>query len=442
MTEMTQLIQIIIENFNNKTLEQFLDKKPEDFFLEKDSYGKTILFILLSENLDYIFSKIFIYLEKRFSENPLTLCNIINQHDNNLNKLIHISSEKGNLSIFKYIEKYENNIKCLNIEGYNILHFASKGNSPEMLMYIKEKYNFDILSRTSKGETPLHIACICGAVHCVNFLLMLMDDINVINVDNESPIFYALKSGRIPIIKKLIRKGIDVNLKNCYGKSFLEIIENDDKYNYIIKALDIYKKDSKGNFISNVDFDNSYYTFFYFLFLEIICFLVNKDYLFLQLISYVILIILFFQLKNSNPGIVYSNFYNVSWLDIINKGYYINLFCPYCKIKNTYDTKHCFSCGFCIDGFDHHCSWIGNCVGHYNMNLFIFFLIVILYNSCVLYFISMKSFSNMYLINNLLLNDAICIGIMVFCLLTFVCTLYLLGTQIKNVLKMIYHVLS
>ena len=37
MSELTQLIQIIIENFNNKTLEQFLDKKPEDFFLEKDS---------------------------------------------------------------------------------------------------------------------------------------------------------------------------------------------------------------------------------------------------------------------------------------------------------------------------------------------------------------------------------------------------------------------
>ena len=442
MSELTQLIQIIIENFNKKTLEIFLDKKPDNFFLEKNNEGRTILFTLLIENLDYIFSKIFIYLEKRFSQNPLTLYNILNQYDNNLNKLIHISSEKGNLSIFKYIEKYENDIRSLNNEGYNILHFASKGNSPEMLMYIKEKYNFDVFSRTYNGETPLHIACVCGAINCVNFLLMLMDDINVINKDNESPIFYALKSGKIVIIKKLIRKGIDVNLKNCYGKSFLEIIENDNKYNYIIKALDIYSKDSKGNFVSRVEFGNSYYCFFYFFILEIISFLVNKDYFFLQLISYVILIILFFQLKNSNPGIVYSNYSNVSWLEIINKGYYINLFCPYCKIKNTYYTKHCFTCGICVDGFDHHCSWIGNCIGAHNMNLFIVFLSFILYNSCVLYFISMKSFSNIYLISNLLLNNVICIGIMVFCLLTFIGTGYLLGTQIKNVLKMIYNILS
>ena len=436
------LIQIIVENFNKKTLESYLNKKPDNFFLEKNSDGKTILFTLLSINLDYIFSKIFIYLEKRYSKTPLILCNIINQYDNNLNKLIHISSEKGNLSIFKYIEKYENDIKSLNKDGYNILHFAAKGNSPEMLMYIKEKYNFDVFSRTYNGETPLHIACVCGADNCVNFLLMLMDDINVINKDNESPIFYALKNGRIKIIKKLIRKGIDVNLKNCYGKRFLEIIQNDDKYDYIIKALDVYQKDSNGNFYSNVDFDNFYYCFFYFFILEMICFLVNKEYLFLQLISYVILIILFFKLKNSNPGIVYSNFYNVSWLEIINKGYYINLLCPYCKIKNTLYTKHCFTCGYCIDGFDHHCSWISNCIGHNNMNLFIIFLITIIYNTCVLYFISMKSFSNIYLINNLILNEVICIGIMVLCLLCFIITFYLLVTRVTNFFKMIYDFLS
>ncbi len=437
MSELTQLIQIIIENFNKKTLEIFLDKKPDNFFLEKNNEGRTILFTLLLENLDYIFSKIFIYLEKRFSQNPLTLYNILNQYDNNLNKLIHISSEKGNLSIFKYIEKYENDIRSLNNEGYNILHFASKGNSPEMLMYIKEKYNFDVFSRTYNGETPLHIACVCGAINCVNFLLMLMDDINVINKDNESPIFYALKSGKIVIIKKLIRKGIDVNLKNCYGKSFLEIIENDNKYNYIIKALDIYKKDSKGNFISNVDFDNSYYTFFYFLFLEIICFLVNKDYLFLQLISYVILIILFFQLKNSNPGIVYSNFYNVSWLDIINKGYYINLFCPYCKIKNTYDTKHCFSCGFCIDGFDHHCSWIGNCIGKGNKRLFVYFLLFIIFRSGILYFIGFKSYNQIYLFKYILINNCISVVLMSFCLINTVSAFYLIGKT--NIFNLIYN---
>ena len=303
MSENNHIIQILIENFNKNTLELFLDKKPDNFFLEKNEEGKTILYTIVNLDLDYIFTKIFNYLENRYSHNLLFLSEIINQPDNNLNKLIHIISYKGNLSLFKLIEKYENDIESQNKEGYNILHFASKGNSLEILMYIKEKYNINILSKTLNGETPLHLACSCGSINCVNFLLMLMDDINVINNFNESPLFYALQSGRIPIIKKLIRKGINVNLRDCHGKSFIDIIQNDNKYNYISKALNIYSRDSKGNFIFNV-FDGTNYFFSYFLFLEILSLLINKYYILLQVISYIIFLILFFSLKTSNPGII------------------------------------------------------------------------------------------------------------------------------------------
>ena len=35
MSENNHIIQILIENFNKNTLELFLDKKPDNFFLEK-----------------------------------------------------------------------------------------------------------------------------------------------------------------------------------------------------------------------------------------------------------------------------------------------------------------------------------------------------------------------------------------------------------------------
>ena len=52
-----------------------------------------------------------------------------------------------------------------------------------------------------------------------------------------------------------------------------------------------------------------------------------------------------------------------------------------CEICDTHvhDTaKHCGSCNRCVDGFDHHCRWLNNCVGRANYKLF-FRLIVLVF---------------------------------------------------------------
>lgn len=49
-------------------------------------------------------------------------------------------------------------------------------------------------------------------------------------------------------------------------------------------------------------------------------------------------------------------------------------FCNECCIYRPPRTSHCYECNVCVQRFDHHCPWIGVCVGKQNYKLFLIFL--------------------------------------------------------------------
>lgn len=62
------------------------------------------------------------------------------------------------------------------------------------------------------------------------------------------------------------------------------------------------------------------------------------------------------------------------YLDVVNGRLTKIKYCSSCHIYRPPRTVHCGACGCCIERLDHHCPWIGTCVGKRNYKYFILFM--------------------------------------------------------------------
>jgi ankyrin repeat protein len=394
--------------------------------------------------------------------NEITLVNLLSSKDKGGNTPMLFAAFRGNIKIMEKLIELGVKYDCVNNAGLNIIHMAAQSDCSNVIVYFKEKYNFKLFENDDLNNNSLHWACSSGSKSALDYLLLYINKknnneniINTVNNQGQTALHITvLTTGSVSTIKKLIKKNIDINIKDNSGLSVLDLVKNNDKYKNIEKiiieythknclGLNYHINDKKNKYIKFILF-NALTIFIIFSILELFFpYLKNEGYLspiieYTFSITTIIFLSLYIYIVFSDPGIIVKN-NNDTWIDIINSGKSINKMCPYCMIEQGKFSKHCFLCNKCIENFDHHCHWINNCVGHLNKPYFIAFIISLLITLAVNSFISFNVLlfqtnqtSKIYLMDNIYFRNIYCGIVLLLCLFFIFPVSYLLFMQLKN----------
>lgn len=452
----SSMFNSLIDFFSNKFKEELGQITSKDSISPKDSRD--------------INSKLSLYQfeEKKTSDteypNELTLTKLLSLQDKDGNTPMLFAAYKGNLDIIMKLIDLGVKYDIRNKAGLDVIQMAAQNDNANVIIFFKEKYNYDLFMPDLRGNNSIHWACSNCAKSALGYLLFYIDDknpdiINSVNKNNQTALHLTILTNEsITIIKKLIKKGIKLDIKDKYGMTVFDIAKNNPKYEQINKTLlDYTQTNCLGlNYHIN-DFKNKYFKFCMFIVFFLSLFYCTNAFCLPYLdenigvqsaITYIfntislVFVCYFFYIMNSNPGII-SQKKSETLLELVttsgNKG--IKKLCPFCMVDQKNYSKHCFICNNCIETYDHHCHWINNCIGAANKKQFIGFLCVLLGMIFIDYFISLQVFilpmTEQYKLKDIIMsrgfNKYIISGLMAALNLFFVFPVsYIIYNQIHN----------
>ena len=400
--EIDSVFQLAIYEKYKELSDYILDKKNEIWKIKKGDDITLLHSACVSDNFKLV--KLIIESTKKrlnlISENSLSQEEKINNE--NIFKdfinaktetehltALHYASFRGNIKIIKILIQNFANVQALTYNGLNMLHKGAQGNSPNSIIYFNKKYNIDIASTNNDNLNAMHFAAISGMDNSIIYLLNMGLNPNLQDINGNTPLHYAVKYGQNRIIKKLLLNGADKNILNKNKVSPAMLARENPELSDIFSKKGIcqklfFKPDiNKKSKFSNINmllFIILHFTVIFLTFIMLMPYFDNTYFSILYLVISLLLFILFFILAFSDPGTLTNNKYKDA-LDIIEQGEMLEYYCPKCLIKMDFRTKHCVICEKCVDDFDHHCFWVGNCIGKKNFSLFFDFLVYVIFNT-------------------------------------------------------------
>ena len=255
----------IIYNINNNNYIKYINKKniKKKFINNNNIIHLSVLYnnFNLLKDIKRIYGIKSFYLKNKFGENILHLAGkiklyniidyilnldvkILEKQDNFGNIFLHYLMDEPK-KILEILSKYDKKIKKNKIDLNKIsvnnnsflINFIINSNKKDDNYYklIKKLLTYNI-SINNNNLSSLNLSIKLKKYYITDLLLKLKDiDVNIIDNNNVTPIFYCVQNNNLELLKKLIKLGANIN--------YFDNFNNIQFINYVIKIkkLDILK---------------------------------------------------------------------------------------------------------------------------------------------------------------------------------------------------------
>ena len=330
--------------------------------------NNTILTTLANYNLTRSVNN-FISIIKSLKKPSEQFLAYINQKNNKGYNALLYSAFRGNLEIFNKLMENGADISTTNSSGLNALHLAAQGNFPNIIIFLIEKYEFDINSRDNKGNSALHWAVYSNSRETVDYLIYYNIDISLKDNDDDTALQIAMRKGNQYLVKRLSEDYSSFFNKN--GK-VVKIKQNENEISKTLTSnLFINKLFSGKTKNFSVAFPFVIILIMFEGFNQIIILRGYNNYFmsFVFFLLFSMLLFFYFASSKSEPGEITTKCIN-SLTVLAEQGEEMKNICPWCINYMTEKTSHCFRCKKCIKYQEFHDNYINNCIGKNNFSLY------------------------------------------------------------------------
>lgn len=209
---------ITITNNSNNTVnnseedEIIVDKSNEDVIIAAQPTVDKWMSIVQAKDRDYA-----------LIEKTLQSGQNANQGIFEGSSMLHLAAWQNDEKLFRLGLQYGGNLSVVNKNGETALHWAAYSKNPNIIsLTFSDKSALKLINKTNKtGRTPLHFNALqWGNIEVAKILIAQKADLNIKDINGQTPLHYALSGRKWDLAKLYIDSGADTSIKDKNDEGF------------------------------------------------------------------------------------------------------------------------------------------------------------------------------------------------------------------------------